>query len=1304
MRIPGRAARTFAALLAFALAAGPLWPASAGTTGTLTGIVTDPAGHPLADVRVGAVSPSQQASTTTGPTGSYTFISLAPDTYTLSFARSGYESVSLTGISVFADQTESVPVRLRPSLKTIASVKSRSSLSPVKPDTTTDVYSVNPALAQAAAPIGGGGGLNNAYSAIAAMPGAYVPSQQAGDFQDVYVRGGNYDQLGYEYDGVPMNRSFDNYPSHSASTLGQQELQIYTGGGPASANATGLAGFINQVVKTGTYPGYGNVTAAAGWPAFYHNLAVEAGGASPNRLFSYYAGLSGYNQDFRYLDQNNGAGLVNQFPEWYPSYVTTNLPFWPAVYPTCNANDPSNFYDNPALDDTAIWSDPGCFGYLGPNEALQATIYGRETVANFHFGIPHKRDGGRDDVQLLYTNSYQLIQNYTEQGVLQPLLGTMEQDMQANNGEFDLGNYAYPPMWPDFYTFPAGTAFLQPANAQVVAYPFPGSPTDRCYNTGWTAGGVPVPNECPAAGATSIPTTGSYSGLPQNYRDGELNQASIVKAQYQHNIGSTAYLRLFGYTFYSNTADGSAIIDGVTGPYGPLNVSGYRTNYDYEIDAHTRGAQLQFADQLSDKNQIAATLNYVTSSTLRYYNYNDFNVGGAPSNDWTGSGGVPVSNLTNGTQCFAAYDANFTTAQNPDANGIDTYTAGQVAPCNDPITQGSFDDLTGNADYGNPQNVDCSGGANSPIPAAACAAGASWRMTFLGNQAEINQVTPKFTNVSFSDEWRPNDKLDVNASIRFDRDEFDLTPVDTSAAKNFWYAAAQNEFCYNPQTLQPALIPEPAQYLYDIKPYVSFNCPVDPADGVQTVHPDGQNGHILLTDVFNPTYLQNYFSPRVGLTYTVDPNTVLRFSAGRYAQEPQNYEIEYNSAEPNLASELIGFIQYGFNTPFHAAQAQFSNNFDASIEHQFAGTDIAMKLTPYYRYATDQLDESVSVPTISISPSFNGGTERVYGVELELTKGDFNKNGLSGELSYTYTNALEKWSDWAGTSINAIDPYNQDIQAFNSLTKAAGGSPCYNGGTGEACPTPANAAASDILNPYYSMSPQPLPDRNGWYDPGITYGYLSPNTFALILNYKHDKFAITPVATLSEGTAYGGPNDVQGYDPRTCRQNQGPSGAGIPSAPNPLMADYTSCSHAAVGASGTSPGHLYIPNPYTGTFDTFGQFRNPWQLSTGLQVRYDISPRITANLMATNLYYHCFGGSSEPWTKVYPPGAHVCGYDYNRFYISNYYNGSSPNDTAANGVPLNPYFSVPYVPAYTGTDYLNLGFPIELYFQLQIKV
>ncbi len=135
------------------------------------------------------------------------------------------------------------------------------------------------------------------------------------------------------------------------------------------------------------------------------------------------------------------------------------------------------------------------------------------------------------------------------------------------------------------------------------------------------------------------------------------------------------------------------------------------------------------------------------------------------------------------------------------------------------------------------------------------------------------------------------------------------------------------------------------------------------------------------------------------------------------------------------------FWQYGFTTPRHDTAVQFSNNYDASYEHRFNGTDASIKVSPYLRYATNQI-YSISLP-FSATGGLNSGTERVDGVELQFTKGDFSKNGLSFLLSYTYTNSAEKWNDYAGTSINPIDPFNQDIANFNGLTKAGGGARCY---------------------------------------------------------------------------------------------------------------------------------------------------------------------------------------------------------------------------------------------------------------------
>ena len=467
---------------------------------------------------------------------------------------------------------------------------------------------------------------------------------------------------------------------------------------------------------------------------------------------------------------------------------------------------------------------------------------------------------------------------------------------------------------------------------------------------------------------------------------------------------------------------------------------------------------------------------------------------------------------------------------------------------------------------------------------------------------------------------------------------------------------------------------------------------------MQTVHPNGTDG-ILLTNDYPSSYAQSYVEPRLSATFTVNPDAVLRVSAGKYAQQPQNYQIQYNTAQPNLASTLLGFIPFGYDSPLHQAQAQFSYNYDFSYEQHFKGTDVSMKLTPYYRWATNQLYETVNLPSLGVSPSFNAGTERVDGVELQITKGDFNKDGFSGNLSYTYTNASEMWNDYPDSTIGPVDQYNQDIEEFNALTGAGGGSRCYtNAGKGKPAP---KCGPTSIRNPYFAMSPQPTLAPHGWYAPGLDFPYLSPNTLALVLNYKRGRFAFTPTMSLAEGTTYGTPADVQGLDPRSCHANQGSIHI---ATPNPGNADYTSCSFALT-SDGSDPGTLYIPNPQTGSFDTFGEFRQPWQFNLGLQMSYDFTPRISGRFIVSNLLNRCFGGSNEPWTRAYPPNGVICGYSSNIFYNGgNYYNGSSPSDVAANGAKQNPFFSQSFVPSFGDPFSANYPLALNMYFSLQVKL
>src|SRR5208283_1758342 len=120
--------------------------ALAGTTGGLTGTVVDATSSaPVAGAVVTASSPSQSATVTTDASGRFSFLVLAPDTYTVSVTKDNYAPLSLPGQLVFADTVQTLTARLQKALTTIAHVTATGAGALVKSGTTADVYSVNAA-------------------------------------------------------------------------------------------------------------------------------------------------------------------------------------------------------------------------------------------------------------------------------------------------------------------------------------------------------------------------------------------------------------------------------------------------------------------------------------------------------------------------------------------------------------------------------------------------------------------------------------------------------------------------------------------------------------------------------------------------------------------------------------------------------------------------------------------------------------------------------------------------------------------------------------------------------------------------------------------------------------------------------------------------------------------------------------------------------------------------------------------------------------------------------------------------------
>ncbi len=1317
-----------AALIAFSFACQETW-ALAGTTGGLQGVVRDTeTGAPISGAAVTVTSPSQTAARTSDASGHYVFLALAPDTYTVSVTKDGYSESSQSGLTIFADNVSTYDPHLVKALKTIATVRTTAAGALVKSGVTQDTYNINATQAAAAAPLGGGGNLDNAYSAIASVPGVNVPAAGSGwNSNYVFIRGSQSFFSGFEYDGVPVNRAFDNYNASTESSLGLQELQVYTGGGPASNSSAGTSGFINQVIKTGTYPGFGILSGGLGAPTAYHQAKVEVGGAAPNRNFSYYVGLSGVNQDLRYIDNNNGAGplAIGGPLEGYASstqgaavdlfgFSPFSNTFGQGVIPACNiagnadsivqgaltgstALPPGSIdIQNPAVQglpwlagggrivtlNPASDMNPGCyypwFGVYGST----AHISDRENVVNLHFGLP-RHNGLRDDVQLLWSAS------------------SLETAFYSGINDNSFGPVGFTFAETGLPYCPANGVGASPQCA-VVGPNYPHYADLPVFGASF---GTNIGNQTPFfyLQPSSPRIRAPFSPIPFSSRDTIWNDTGIVKGQYTHALSENAYVRLFGYTFYSDWTQAgqvSAFTQLPTSFFTPFDTP----SANYDLLTHTAGGELQIADQLNPKHLLTLTGNYTTANVVRFNN--------------TGFVGPsqPVGLISlGGIGGFTCYDSRPTDT----APVFGSPIACVNTHANVTAGAGTFVGTTPNA-------------AN-PAPA-----GTFWTNKWDGDvRGSYNTVKPQFTFVSLTDQWRPSDRWLVNAGARFENFTYVL-PNSVTPATAFYSALLANYACVDPATGLPAIQtlapgqPPPPQLLYTnnttatrgtITPLPCsslgprFSSYIHPCVGSAWC---GNNAAFNFTAASPNKYPQQFWSARVSATYTQSPDTVWRISGGRFTQPPISASVQYLNRSGDNRGVWGSTLPLGFYSPFHPIPAMSSAQYDFSLERHIRGTDMSFRISPFFNYtAAYQQQAFIGQNFVTQIPV---GDFRSQGVEFAFNKGDFNRNGLSGQLSVTYTDARMMYKTFFGT--NQLTQLRAAIDQYNAVANAGQCFTPFNAATGvTGAPTPCGPGM--IVNPYFGKPMDPnaiIPGK--WYppaglgfQPGVNNGNVAgiwfdtPWVASLILNYRHDKWAITPSVQLQSGASYGTPLDIIGLDPRTCGANQLVNR--IPNAPtNPAWNGASVCDYLSVQALSASPlGQFYVPNPQTGSFTQIGEFRNPSVLLGNVQLSYDVSPKIRGVVTLTNIFHTCFGGTKEPWTTAYPPGHVNCGYFSNQGNYAGgvfngvpagWYNGASPADTAANGVAAMPWTLQSYKPVI-----LN-GFggylPFNAYFQVQVKL
>jgi len=272
--------------------------AAGGVTGTLRGNVVDQqTAHPLASVKITAVSVSGTYQTTTDARGFFVLLQVPTDTYTLTVAKDGYLIQSISGVTVLGDQSQSIGIiKLEPSVKQIGVVHAtaHSAASAFQPTQTVDETTfVGKRVEQAL----GEKGSTDYNQLVLSAPG--VIKTAAGSTNPISIRGSATVEIGYQFDGVDFQGNFfdENPLGHTTSQGGETRgylngiggghgaLQVVSGAGDATQGGVG-AGVVNIVPGRGSYPGDGFVSFDVGSPYYDHAVNFEYGIATPDGRFS----------------------------------------------------------------------------------------------------------------------------------------------------------------------------------------------------------------------------------------------------------------------------------------------------------------------------------------------------------------------------------------------------------------------------------------------------------------------------------------------------------------------------------------------------------------------------------------------------------------------------------------------------------------------------------------------------------------------------------------------------------------------------------------------------------------------------------------------------------------------------------------------------------------------------------------------------------------------------------------------------------------------------------------------------------
>ena len=270
----------------------------AGSTGQITGRVTDVSGAAVAGAGITAVSPSATYRTTTDAKGDFAVVNVYPDTYRVTASAAGFQTAMSDGNSVIQNNSTVVNLVLSKQLTVLSHVTVRGATSVVQPHVTADQYVLTAASANSTNGSGGSMSLYQTPGIIGTLPGVTLDSGGT-----AHIRGGRLEEVGYEYDGLTTVEPVTGTFATNLVEDGISRIQVSTGGYDASGGNS-ISGVVNTVVGVGTYPAHGTITTLMQGPTFYHGLNFDYGSATPDGRFSWYAAAVTWNSGYDWGNRN----------------------------------------------------------------------------------------------------------------------------------------------------------------------------------------------------------------------------------------------------------------------------------------------------------------------------------------------------------------------------------------------------------------------------------------------------------------------------------------------------------------------------------------------------------------------------------------------------------------------------------------------------------------------------------------------------------------------------------------------------------------------------------------------------------------------------------------------------------------------------------------------------------------------------------------------------------------------------------------------------------------------------------------